>query len=225
MPELTKEEISARIARNIAALVNEAKGTYVLNLGVGIPTEVSNYVDNENVYIEAENGMLGVGPLANGEQIHPQLCNASRQPVCETPGCVFIDSCLSFGLIRGGYLDTTVLGAFEVDQEANIANWIIPGGKQLGVGGAMDLVAGANMVIISMTHCDKHGRPKLVKRCSLPITAMHEADLVVTELGMFWFEEGRVILKKIAPDTDLAYIKAHTDLDFEVAADLGDMLV
>lgn len=220
MPELTKEQISARIAKNIAAMVNDVEHSYVLNLGVGIPTEVSNYVENENVYIEAENGMLGVGPLAVGDQIHPMLCNASRQPVVETSGCVYLDSTDSFGLIRGGYLNTTVLGAFEVDQEGNVANWIIPGGKQLGVGGAMDLVAGANRVIIAMTHCDKHGRPKLVKKCSLPVTARHEVDLVVTELGVFSFENGRVILKSIAPDTSIEYIQEHTELDFEVDASL-----
>ena len=152
MLNLTKDEINARIAKNIAALFNEAEDITVINLGVGMPTQVSNYITNEKVFLQAENGMLGVGPIAVGDEIDSQLINAGRQPVKMTPGCSFFDSTTSFAMIRGGHINATVLGAFEVDQDANVANWIIPNGKMFGVGGAMDLVAGAKQVIIAMTH-------------------------------------------------------------------------
>lgn len=224
MHELTKDATDARIAKNIALLLDEAaQDTFVLNLGVGIPTQVSNYVRNENIFIQAENGMMGVGPIAAGKEIHPQLINAGRQSVKETPGCSYMDSSTSFGLIRGGHVNATVLGAFQVDQEANIANWIIPNGKQLGVGGAMDLVVGANTVIVAMTHTSK-GKAKLIKKCNLPITGIHEVDIVVTELGVFFFQNGSITLKKIAPGIDLSQLKQRTELEFIVSDDLQIML-
>ena len=219
MLNLTKDEINARIAKNIAALFNEAKDITVINLGVGMPTQVSNYVTNEKVFLQAENGMLGVGPIATGNEIDPQLINAGRQPVKLTPGCSFFDSTTSFAMIRGGHIDATVLGAFEVDQDANVANWIIPNGKMFGVGGAMDLVAGAKQVIIAMTHTSKKGS-KLIKKCTLPITGKGEVDIVMTELGMFRFKDGKVILEKIAPEIDLDYIRSVTELDYEVSPNL-----
>lgn len=224
MVHLEKEEITARIAKNTALILDEmAEDTFVLNLGVGIPTKISNYLTNPNIFIHAENGMLGVGPLASPEEAHPKLINASRQPVKETPGCFYFDSSLSFGMIRGGHVDATVLGAFEVDQNANVSNWIIPGGKQLGVGGAMDLASGANMLIIAMTHTGKNG-PKLVKQCSLPITAYGTVSLVITELGVFRFHDKKVTLEKIAPDATLEEIRAVTKLSFDVAENCGTML-
>ena len=222
MSELTKDQITERIAKNVAALVNETQETFVLNLGVGIPTKVADYIENENVYIQSENGMLGVGPIAHGDQIHPDLINAGRQPVHETAGCVYMDSAMSFGMIRGGHIDATVLGAFEVDTKANIANWIIPGGKQLGVGGAMDLVSGAKRVIIAMTHTNK-GKPKLVPYCTLPITGFGRASVVITEKAAFFFENEGWILKKIAPDTTLAEIKLLTKFKYQIAETLEPM--
>jgi 3-oxoacid CoA-transferase B subunit len=180
-------------------------------------------VTNENVFIQAENGMLGVGPIAIGGEIHPQLINAGRQPVTETLGCSYMDSCASFGMIRKGIVDATVLGAFEVDQNANVSNWIIPGGKQLGVGGAMDLVSGAKMVIIAMSHTNK-GQPKLVKRCSFPITGIGEVDIVVTELAVFSFKDAKITLKKIAPEIGIDYLKTVTEIEFEVDHELENML-
>ncbi len=224
MTELSKEASAARIAKNVAALVNGTDRPYVMNLGVGIPTQVSNYIENENVYIQAENGMLGVGPIAEGEQIHPQLINAGRQPVCQTDGCVFLDSVESFAMIRGGHVDATVLGAFQVDEQANVANWTIPGGKQLGVGGAMDLVSGAETVIIAMTHTNR-GRLKLVKECTLPITGRGEADLIVTELAVFRFENGGWVLKKLAPDVTREELAAVTGFRYTEAADVAAMEV
>lgn len=223
MAFLEKEEANNRIAKNIASLFNDAKDITIINLGVGLPTTVANYVDNEKVFIQAENGMLGVGSIAEGEDVHPQLINAGRQPVKQTPGCAFFDSATSFGMIRGGHIDATVLGAFEVDQEGNVANWIIPNGKMFGVGGAMDLVVGANKVIIAMMHTSK-GEPKLIKKCTLPITGYGEVDVVVTELGIFFFEDGKIILKKIAPEIDVEYLRGVTGFNFEVAAGLQQMI-
>lgn len=223
IPELDKDALAARIAKNVAALVDDAQKPFVLNLGVGMPTQVANYVTNPNIYIQAENGMVGVGPIATGDQIHPMLINAGRQPVCETAGCSFMDSSASFGMIRGGYVDATVLGAFEVDQDGNVANWIIPNGKQLGVGGAMDLVAGANTVIIGMSHTNK-GKSKLIPHCTLPITGLGEVDIVVTELAVFIFKDGTITLIKKAPEVTLEEIRSVTDINYEVAPDLGTMV-
>lgn len=221
---LSKDEAAVRIAKNVAHLFNSVEDTFVLNLGVGIPTQVSDYVDNENIYIHAENGMIGVGSLAKNGGGHPKLINASRQPVMETPGCVYIDSCMAFGMIRGGRVDATVLGAFQVDEQANVANWIIPNGKQLGVGGAMDLVVGAKTVVIAMMHTNK-GKIKLVKSCTLPVTGYGEVDIIVTEMAVFFFEKGRFILKKIAPDVTLDEIRGATDFSYDLADQLESMLV
>lgn len=211
-----KDSVAPRIARNAAGIINQMEGIHLVNLGIGLPSLISNFITNENIYLHVENGMLGIGPLAVGEQIDMQCINAGRQPVTEIKGSVYIDSSEAFGLVRGGHVSMTALGAFQVDQVGNIANWINPNGTQLGVGGAMDLVKGANRVVIAMTHTND-GQPKLVKKCTLPITAYHEADVVITELGMFYFEEGKVILRKIAPDTTLEYIRSVTEIEFEVA--------
>jgi len=222
MLNLSKEAAQSRIAKNIANLFNDAKDITFINLGVGIPTQVASDITKENVVVQAENGMWGVGPIAVGDEIHPELINAGRQPVKETPGCSYFDSSTSFGMIRGGHIDATVLGAFEVDRHGNVANWIIPDGKMLGVGGAMDLVVGAKKVIIAMMHTSK-GKPKLLKECTLPITGYGEVDVVVTELAMFFFENGRIILKAIAPEVDLDYVRSVTEFDFDVSDDLKIM--
>jgi 3-oxoacid CoA-transferase B subunit len=222
MVTIDKDTSSSRIAKNIATLFNDVEEITILNLGVGIPTQVANYITNDNVFIQAENGMLGVGPIAVGDEIHPQLINAGRQPVKETPGCAFFDSSTSFGMIRGGHIDATVIGAFEVDQHGNVANWIIPNGKMLGVGGAMDLVVGAKKVIIALMHTSK-GKSKLLKECTLPITGFGEVDVVVTELAMFFFENGKIILKAIAPEVDVDYVRSVTEFEFTVSADLKVM--
>ena len=223
MVVIDKDIANARIAKNIASLFNDVDDIFILNLGVGIPTQVANYITNDNVFIQAENGMLGVGSIAVGDEIHPQLINAGRQPVKETPGCVFFDSSTSFGMIRGGHIDATVLGAFEVDQHGNVANWIIPNGKMLGVGGAMDLVVGANKVVIAMMHTSK-GVSKLLNQCTLPITGHGEVDVVVTELAMIFFENGKRILKAIAPEVDVDYVCSITDFSFEVSPELKTMI-
>ncbi|HIU64775.1 MAG TPA: succinyl-CoA--3-ketoacid-CoA transferase [Candidatus Avacidaminococcus intestinavium] len=221
--KIDKEQANIRIAKNIAALFNETNDITIINLGVGLPTTVSNYITNKKVFVQAENGMLGVGALATDEEAHPQLINAGRQAVKETPGCSFFDSATSFGMIRGGHINATVLGAFEVDEKGNVANWIIPNGKMFGVGGAMDLVVGAEKVIIAMMHTSK-GKSKLLRKCTLPITGYGEVDILVTEMGMFFFENGIITLRKIAPDVNLEELRDVTEFEFLVADDLVDMI-
>ena len=222
---VAKEAIKERIARRIAAEFMAQPGPLFINLGVGTPTMVANYIHGDRIYLQAENGMLGVGPKATGDRIDPRLINAGREPVTETAGCSYFDSAASFGMIRGGHIDATVIGAFEVDETGSIANWIIPNGRQLGVGGAMDLVAGARQVVVAMPHTGSDGSPKLVRRCALPVTGYHEADLVVTELAVFRFLDGRMVLAEIAPEIDLEGLKALTEASFSVDANLRPMPV
>ncbi|MDR1321058.1 MAG: succinyl-CoA--3-ketoacid-CoA transferase [Gracilibacteraceae bacterium] len=223
MKELAKEEAAERVAKNAARLFNDVENPFVLNLGVGIPSQVSNFITNDNIFIQTENGMLGAGRLAKPGEEHPMLINASRRSVIETKGCVYLDSCLAFGMIRGGRVDATVLGAMQVDEKGNIANWTVPGGNQLGVGGAMDLISGANKVVIAMIHTNK-GRPKLVRQCSLPVTGFAEADIVITEMAVFEFKNNGFLLTKIAPDAQLSDIESLTEFAFAVANPLEIML-
>lgn len=224
MKEMTKEYKQERIAKNVAALIDEDLSYSVINLGVGIPTLVADYLTRPGVCVMAENGMLGVGPIASAEASHPNLINAGRQSVLETLGCMYCDSATAFGLIRGGHIDATVLGAFEVDQDGSVANWIIPGGKQLGVGGAMDLVSGAKHVIIAMTHTSK-ANSKLVQHCSLPLTAKGKVNTVVTEYAVFEFEGEKVVLKKLAPEITLEELETITDIAYTVADNLCQMRI
>ena len=218
-------EARVRIARRIARELLEQNRKLVINLGVGIPTMVTNYIQGRDIFIQAENGMLGVGRLAGEDEIDRQLINAGRQPVTETPGCSYFDSAASFGMIRGGHVDATVIGAFEVDEEGNIANWINPNGKQLGVGGAMDLVTGAKQVIVGMQHITRDGKAKLVKRCSMPVTGFAEVDIVVTELGVFYFTGDRLVLGEIAPEVSVETLTGLTEAQFIVSRNLKTLAV
>jgi len=224
MTELVSaQESRERIARRIAHEFNLMPPPLVVNLGVGIPTMVANYIASQDIFIQAENGMMGVGPKASEEKADRRLINAGREPVTETAGCSYFDSAASFGMIRGGHVDVTVIGAFEVDETGNIANWIIPNGRQLGVGGAMDLVSGARQVIVAMRHCSRDGKSKLVRSCSLPVTGFHEVDMVVTELGLFRFVKGALILEEIAPEITVDHLIRITEARFTVSADLKTM--
>ena len=226
MTELVPQtDVKTRIARRIAREFMDQKRRLIINLGVGTPTLVADYITGDRIFLQAENGMLGVGPKAPDGARDPKLINAGREAVTETPGCCYFDSAASFGMIRGGHIDATVIGAFEVDETGSIANWIIPNGRQLGVGGAMDLVAGARQVVIALPHTSSKGQPKLVRQCTLPVTGYHEADLVVTELAVFRFRDGRMVLEEIAPEVDLEGLRALTAARFIVADPLRPMPV
>ncbi|ERT14504.1 CoA transferase subunit B [Photorhabdus temperata] len=193
----------------------------VVNLGIGIPTLVANYLpDNIHITLQSENGFLGLGPVT---EPHPNLVNAGGKACGILPGAAMFDSAFSFALIRGGHIDACVLGALQVDQHANLASWMIPGKMVLGMGGAMDLVTGARKVIIAMEHCTKDGYAKILKQCTLPLTAVNKVKMIVTELAVFYFEQGQLILKEHAPGITLETLQAKTEAEFRVAHDLKVM--
>ena len=225
MIELRKEEKQEIIAKNVAVILDMlCKRTLVVNLGIGIPLLTVNYLNNENIYIQTENGMVGVGPLAKEGEEHPDLINAGRQSITETPGCIYTDCSEAFGMLRGGHLGAAVLGVFEVDGEGTVSNWIIPGGTLLGVGGAMDLVCGAETLIVAMTHTNGD-QPKMVKECKLPVTAYHEADYVVTEMCVIHFIDNKPVLEKLHPSATVEEVRALTEFEFAVSDELTEMVV
>lgn len=203
----SREWITRRIAK-------ELKEGDVVNLGVGMPTMVANYVSPDiHIMLQAENGMLGLSGLESEESKSIDCIDAGGNYVsCKKGGC-FFDSATSFAIIRGGHVDITVLGALEVDEEGNIANWMIPGKKVPGMGGAMDLVVGARKVIVAMEHTNKNGAPKILKKCRLPLTAVHAVDMIVTNMGVFEITEQGIVLKEMAPDVTLEQIRECTEAD------------
>ncbi len=214
--KLAKEIIAKRIAR-------EFKSNQIVNLGIGLPTLVANHIPADiNVYLQSENGIMGMGPAPEPGKEDPNITNAGGSLVTALSHGSFFDSATSFGLIRGSHVEYTVLGALEVDQEGNLASWIIPGKKVPGMGGAMDLVVGAKNVIVSTLHTEK-GRPKILKRCKLPLTAVKVVKMIVTELGVFKITPEGMVLTEIHKDSSVEEIKANTEADFIVAADLKTM--
>ena len=208
------------IARRIAMELNDGD---VVNLGIGLPTMVANYLPNGvNITLQSENGFLG---LTAFDPDNPQdgVVNAGGQPCGIKAGGAFFDSSFSFALIRGGHIDACVLGGLEVDQDANLANWMVPGKMVPGMGGAMDLVTGSRRVIIGMEHCSKTGTSKILKKCTLPLTAKNKVHLIVTELAVFEFINGKLVLTEHAPGVDLDTIKAHTEAEFVVADNFKEM--
>jgi acetate CoA/acetoacetate CoA-transferase beta subunit len=201
------------IARRIARELREGM---LVNLGIGIPTLVANYVPaGMQVFFQSENGLIGTGPVPQEGLAQARLTDAGGRPVTALPGASAFDSAMSFGLIRGGHLDMTVLGALQVDQHGLLANWMIPGKMVPGMGGAMDLVAGAKRVVVAMQHTAK-GKPKIVNRCSLPLTAIRPVDLVVTELAVIAFPGGRATLVETAPGVGVQQVLAATEAALEV---------
>ena len=208
--------IARRIARELAPGM-------LVNLGIGIPTLVANYLPpGINLFFQSENGLVGTGAPPEEGMAHPMLTDAAGHPVTALPGASTFDSAMSFGLIRGGHLDLTVLGGLQVDQSGRLANWMIPKKMVPGMGGAMDLVSGAKRVIVAMQHTAK-GRPKIVKQCSLPVTAVRPVDLVVTELAVVAFSDGRAILRETAPGVSVAEIVAATEAELVVPNDVREM--
>jgi acetate CoA/acetoacetate CoA-transferase beta subunit len=205
------------IARRVAM---ELKDGDVVNLGIGLPTMVANYIpENINVTFQSENGFLGLGPAPEPGEEDPDLVNAGAQHVTVVPGAMFFDSATSFGIIRGGHVDVTVLGSLEVDEEGNLANWIVPGKKVPGMGGAMDLVVGAKKVIIAMQHTN-NGAPKILKRCSLPLTAVGVVDMIITEMGVIEVTDDGFVLKEISDAFTVEEVIAATEAKLTISGEL-----
>lgn len=212
-----KEIIARRVAQ-------ELKAGYVVNLGIGLPTMVPRYLPKGvQITLQSENGFLGLGPLEGEPQ--PGVVNAGGIPCGLIPGAAMFDSAMSFALIRGGHVDVTVLGGLQVDEAGNLANWMVPGKMVPGMGGAMDLVTGAKKVIVAMEHCTKEGEPRILKHCTLPLTARGRVAMVVTELAVFAVVAGEFVLRELAPGVALETVRARTEADFQVVDALPAMAI
>ena len=210
-----KELIAKRVAR-------ELKDGDIVNLGIGLPTMAANYIpEGVNVLLQSENGFIGLGPTPEEGKEDKTILNAGGQPVTIVPGGAFFDSAMSFTIIRGGHVDVSVLGALQVDEEGNLANWMIPGKMVPGMGGAMDLVVGAKKVIVAMEHTVK-GNPKILKKCTLPLTAAKQVNMIITEMGVMEITDEGIVLKEINPEFTVEQVQAATEAKLIIPENLKE---
>ena len=217
---MDKNQIREVIARRCA---KELKDGFVVNLGIGLPTLIPNYLpEGVKVVLQSENGLLGLGPTPEEGKENKYLVNAGGGYISVVPGGSIFDTSISFGIIRGGHVDVTILGAMQVDEQGNLANWILPGGKTIGMGGAMDLLVGAKEVILAMEHTAK-GKPKILKRCTLPLTAPHEVDMIVTEMGVMKITPDGIVLSEINPEFTVDQVQQNTEAKLIIPSDIKPM--
>jgi acetate CoA/acetoacetate CoA-transferase beta subunit len=208
------------IARRVAQELHTGN---LVNLGIGIPTLVANYVPSDlKVFFQSENGLIGTGPIPEPGMAHPLLTDAGGRPISALPGACVFDSAMSFGLIRGGHVDVTVLGGLQVDAQGHLANWMIPGKMVPGMGGAMDLVSGAKRVIVAMQHAAK-GKSKIVAKCALPLTSTRPVSLIVTDMAVIAFPEGRATLLETAPGVSIGEVVAVTEAELVIPDSVREM--
>ena len=216
---LTREQITRRAAA-------ELRDGYIVNLGIGMPTLVANYIPpGMDVWLQSENGLLGMGPFPRESEIEPDLINAGKQTITELASSSYFNSADSFAMIRGGHIDMCILGAMQVSQEGDIANWMIPGKMVKGMGGAMDLVAGVRKIVVTMEHNAKDGGAKLVKKCSLPLTGVRCVGMLISDLCVMVMDEGkrRFVLKEVAPGVTVDEVRAKTEAEILVAPEVRNL--